>query len=149
MKLRRILQVGLTIFYGQLLSVGIYDNLLAGIPALIKDADSYFNIARVVLGVFIIATSILSLIVVWNKAFKLIFATGVLLVVIFLMFIVVSTIHLTQVYDKLDPIDKYQAVLELVVKAVLIILAVVATFFMASRGSAAYSAVPSRETAPA
>lgn len=140
MKLQRVLQVGLTIFYGQLLAIGIYDNLLAGIPALIKNSSYYFNIARVALGLLIIITSIASLIVIWNKAFKFIFISGILLIIILVTLIVISTIHLTQNYEQLSTLDRYQAILEIVIKSIILCLAIFITFFMSSRGS--YNLVP-------
>lgn len=135
MKLQRALQVSLTIFYGQLLSIGLYDNLIGGIPDLIKNTDSYFNITRVALGGFILISSTISLIVVWNKAFKLIFLSGIMLVIILLTFIIVNTIHLTQVFDTLSTIDKYQLITEIIVKSIIIALFIFLTFFMASRSS--------------
>ena len=140
MKLQRTLQVGLTIFYGQLLSIALYDNILAGIPALIQNSSSYFNISRVSLGVFIIIVSIMSLIVIWNKRFKLIFVSGILLVVIFLTFVVINTIHLTQSYEHMSALDRIHIILEIFTKSLLLVLAIAVTFFMASRGK--YNLVP-------
>lgn len=147
MKLQRSLQVGLTIFYGQLLSIGLYDHILNGVPALIENSSSYFNIARVALGVFIIFTSILSLIVIWNKRFKLIFASGVFLLIIFLTYVVVTTIHVTQIYDQLSTLDKVHTFLEMLFKVLLLVIAMIMTFFMAKRGS--YSPVPRSENSKA
>lgn len=143
MKLRRLLQVGLTIFYGQLLSIGIYDYILMVVPAFIKNPSSYSNIVFVMFGVFIILTSVLSLIAIWKKAFKLIFVSGVFLIIIFTIFIVFNTIALIYYYNNMSIVFKYHFISVFVIKSFLIILAVFVTFYMVFRSS--YTSVPNRE----
>lgn len=143
MKLLRLIQVMLTLFYGQLISIGLYENLLIGIPELIETSQSYFHISRVVLGVFIIFTAFFSLCVVWSKQFKLIFVSGLFLSCIFLTFIIVNTIYLTQNFEKLTKIEKEKLIPEVLLKSVSLVIAIFVTFFMASRGS--YSLIQSTD----
>ena len=46
--------IGLTLFYGQFIANGIYDNFVRGIPELIE-TTSAFSIIIVTIGVFILA----------------------------------------------------------------------------------------------
>ena len=135
MHLIKLLQIYLTIFYGQLLSIGLFENLLTGIPELIENSHSYFNIARVCLGVLIVIQSILSIIVIWNKNFNLVFITGTLLIVIFVAYIVVNTIHLTKMFNQLKAIDKYKLIIEILTKSLILLMGLIVTFFYSSRGS--------------
>ncbi|CAF1016978.1 unnamed protein product [Brachionus calyciflorus] len=134
MHLIKLIQIYLTIFYGQLLSIGIYENLLTGIPELIQNSQSYFNITRVCLGILIIIQSIFSLIIIWVKKFKIVFISGILLTIIFLVYIIVNTIHLTQIYEKLSSIDKYKTLIEVLIKSFVLLMGLIVTFFMSSRG---------------
>jgi hypothetical protein len=135
MHLIKPLQIYLTIFYGQLISIGLYENLLTGIPELIQNASSYFNITRVFLGVFILIQSIFSLVVIWTKKYKLVFVTGCSLTLIFLIYIIVNTIHMTQIFDKLTSIEKYKQIIEVLIKSFVLLLGLIVSFFMSSRGT--------------
>ncbi|RNA19407.1 hypothetical protein BpHYR1_012296 [Brachionus plicatilis] len=135
MRLIKLLQIYLTIFYGQLLSIGLFENLLTGIPELVENSQSYFNIARVCLGVLILIQSIFSIIVIWNKNFNIVFITGILLTVIFVAYIIVNTIHLTQIFSQIKAIDKYKLIIEVLTKSIILLLGLIVTFFYSSRGS--------------
>lgn len=143
MHLIKLLQIYLTIFYGQLLSIGLFENLLTGIPELVENTQSYFNIARVCLGVLILIQSILSIIVIWNKNFNLVFITGILLIVIFVAYIVVNTIHLTEMFNQLKATDKYKLIIEILTKSLILLMGLIVTFFYSSRGS--YELVETRQ----
>lgn len=47
--------IGLTLFYGQFIANGIYDNFIRGIPELVE-TTSAFSIIIVTIGVIILAT---------------------------------------------------------------------------------------------
>lgn len=134
MPLIKLLQIYLTVFYGQLLSIGIFENLLTGIPELVENSQSYFNIARVCLGVLILIQANLSIIVIWSKKFNIVFITGILLTVIFVSYMIVNTIHLTQTFDQLKSIDKYKLIIEVLSKSFILLLGLIVTFFYSSRG---------------
>lgn len=143
MKLLRIIQVWLTVFYGHLLSVCIYENFINGICDLVIDPESVFNIMRVSVGGFTFITSLIGLVVVWQKSFKLIFITGLLLLSILMVNIIMATIKLSRNFETMVLIEKYKQIIDIIVKSICVIISIVLTFFMSSRR--AYMLVPNNE----
>ena len=128
----KFFQVVLTLFYGQFMSNGIFDNFILTIPELSENA-SWYNIVKVLLGIVIFATSIFSLIVVWMKYFRLIFLSGIILLFVHVTTIVITTVVLTLDYDKRSKSDMGKLVAEVIVEAIFQLIGIIATFFMASR----------------
>jgi hypothetical protein len=143
MELIKILQVTLTLFYGQLIAVAIYDNFLEGIPDLVQNPISFYNINTIVLGLLILVTSSISCVVIWIKAFRVIFFTGFLLILIFLFFTINTTINLALKYEKIDAVEKYKGILEIAFKSIVMLFGILFTFLMSFRGP--YTLAPSEE----
>ena len=149
----KFFQVVLTLFYGQFLSNSIFDNFILTIPELSSSRPSalntapelslstvappinhaYYYVTKIVLGVFICITSVFSLIVVWKKNYRLIFLSGIILLFIFITTVVLTTVHLTLDFDKRTKAEMGKLIAELSVESLFQLIAVIATFFMASR----------------
>jgi hypothetical protein len=136
----RVIQIALTIFYGQLLAVAIYDLIIYGSNDLNRGikTEFYFNLSRVVIGPAMIACSIFSLILIWRKLFRALFISGVILSLISIAYVVTYTVYLSFNYDSLDKNIKYPLVVEFVVKASMMAIASFMTFFLATRSTYLY-----------
>lgn len=128
----KFFQVVLTLFYGQFMSNGIFDNFILTIPELSED-PSWYHVVKVILGVIIFGTSIFSLIVVWMKFFRLIFLSGIILLLVHVTTIVITTVSLTLDYEKKSKADLAKLVAEVTVESIFQMIGIIATFFMASR----------------
>ena len=140
MNLTKLIQIALTVFYGQLLSIAIYDNFLQGIPSLIQDNTSHYQYIRIALGVLIIANAFISLFALWNKYFSYIFMSGFILIIIYLCYIIITTINLALNYENMTTIQKSTGVIDIAIKSINLIFGIFVTFLMSFRGP--YNEVP-------
>lgn len=140
MKLTKLIQIALTVFYGQLLSIAIYDNFLQGIPSLIQDNTSHYQYIRIALGVLIIANAFISLFALWNKYFSYIFMSGFILIIIYLCYIIITTINLALNYENMTTVEKSTGVIDIAIKSINLIFGIFVTFLMSFRGP--YNVVP-------
>ena len=129
----KLIEIVLTLFYGQFIANAIYENLIRGVPELVRESTSYFNIFRVVFGVVIIIVAIYSVFVIWLKKYQLmIFISAILLTIVFLISLVVSIIDLVQRKERNISSEKETPVLAtiLAVESIFRIIAIVLTFFL-------------------
>jgi hypothetical protein len=140
MNLTKIIQIALTVFYGQLLSIAVYDNFLQGIPSLIQDNTSHYQYIRVALGVLIIINAFVSLVAIWKKYFSYIFMSGFILIIIYLCYIVITTINLALTYENISTLEKTTGVVDIAIKSINLIFGIFVTFLMSFRGP--YNIVP-------
>jgi hypothetical protein len=129
----KLIEIVLTLFYGQFIANAIYENLIRGIPELISESTSYFNIFRVVFGVVIIIVAIYSIFVIWLKKYQLmIFISAILLTIVFLISLVVSIIDLVQRKERNISTEKDTPVLAtiLAVESIFRIIAIILTFLL-------------------
>jgi hypothetical protein len=129
----KFIEILLTLFYGQFIANAIYDNLIRGIPDLVREPTGYYNIIKVVLGCVIIAVTIYSMIVIWLKKYHvLIFISAILLIVVFLISLVVSIIDLVQRKERNMANEKETPILAtvLVVESIFRVLAITLTFVL-------------------
>ena len=134
MELTKIIQITLTVFYGQLLSIAIYDNFLLGIPSLVQNSTSHYQYIRIALGVLIIINSIVSLIAIWNKYFSYIFLSGFILIIIYLCYIIITTINLALNYENFSTVEKTTGIVDIAIKSINLIFGIFITFLMSFRG---------------
>jgi hypothetical protein len=136
----QIIQVLLTIFYGQLLAVAVYDLIIYGSTDLnhSSEKDFYFNLSRIIIGTAMILCSIVSLVIIWLKFFRVLFVSGVLLSLVFAAYVVTYAIYLTFNFQDLEKNIKYPLLVEFVFKSTFMLLASFSTFFLASRGTYLY-----------
>ena len=129
----KIIEIILTLFYGQFIANAIYEHLIRGIPELIRESTSYFNIFRVVLGAVIIFVSIYSVLVIWYKKYNvMIFISAVMLTIVFLISLVVSIIDLVQRKERKISSEEETPVLAtiLAVESIFRIVAIILTFLL-------------------
>jgi hypothetical protein len=129
----KLIEIVLTLFYGQFIANAIYENLIRGVPELIRESTSYFNIFRVVFGVVIIIVAIYSIFVIWLKKYQLmIFISAILLTIVFLISLVVSIIDLVQRKERNISTEKDTPVLAtiLAVESIFRIIAIILTFLL-------------------
>jgi hypothetical protein len=133
----RINQILITLFYGQLMSVAVYDLIIYGSNDLnySKRDDRYFNIARIVIGAAMIICSVFSLVIIWLKKHKILFASGVFLSLILAAYVIIYTIYLSFNFKDLPTNTKYPLTVEFAIKAALMAIASFLTFFEASHGT--------------
>lgn len=144
----RLLQICLTLFYGQLFSNAIYDNFIRGIPDLVRVPTAYYNIFRVSLGAVIFVVAAFSVAAIWIKKHKaLIFASGVALSLIFISTLVVSIIDLIQRKERKYVKDEEFLILcvELAVESLFRVIAIVLTFLFVKISSDPYQSVETKE----
>ena len=132
MKLLRLIQILLTLFYGQYISNAIYDNTIRGISDLV-DEQSFYNITKVCVGILVFFTSIFGLIVIWRKRFGLIYISGMLLIIIFLIKSIANTVVLVKHYESKQIIQKKNwLIAEITIESMFQILGISLTFFISS-----------------
>lgn len=147
----KLLQVLLTLFYGQLIANAIYDNFIRGIPGIAQDPTSVYNIIRVCLGAFMIAVTIYSVLFLWFRQYIiLIFVSGILLCIVFLASLVVNIIDLVQRKERFQTTDYKNhefplLITELVIESIFRLLAIVLTFVLVKVMKLKYDAVPTKE----
>jgi hypothetical protein len=130
----RQVQIVLTIFYGQLLAVAVYDLILHGSIDLKYKTTLFYDVGRIVIGAVMVAVSAYSLALIWERKFRLLYTSAVLLTSIFSAYVIINVIFLVFNYSKMQPSVKYPTVIEFVIKAILIAIASFLTFFLAARG---------------
>ena len=140
MNLTKLIQIVLTIFYGQLLSIAVYDNFLLGIPALIENSTSYYEYIRIALGFLIIVNALISLIAIWNKYFSYIFLSGFILIIIYLVYMVVTTVNLALNYENISTTERTIGIVGIAIKSISLIFGIFITFLLSFRGP--YNVVP-------
>jgi hypothetical protein len=130
-KIIKILQVILTLFYGQFFANAIFDNFIRGIPYLVEEATPY-SVIRVIVGVFIIALTILGMISIWFKVRILLFLNAFLLSIVFIFAIVVSIIDLVRRHERKVITEKElnSAIIENVIESVFRVIAIGLIFLM-------------------
>lgn len=85
------------------------------------------------MGAFIFCTSLFGLVVIWRKHYKLIFLSGIFLLIIFVTLIVITTVKLTLDYEKTEKSDRVKLIAQVTTESILQIIAIVTTFFMSTR----------------
>lgn len=138
------IQVCLTLFYGQLLAVAVYDLIIHGSSHLSSREHLYFNITRIVLGVFMILCSIFSIVIIWQRRFKALIVSAVWLLLILITYLVIYTVYLTYNFDKLEPNVKHPITVEFSIKAFLIVVGLILTCVLTSKKD--YLSSPLRST---
>ena len=144
MNLTRLIQIVLTIFYGQLLSIAIYDNFLLGIPALVENSTSYYEYIRVALGFLIIVNALISLIAIWNKFFSYIFLSGFILIIIYLVYMVITTVNLALNYENISNAERTTGIISISLKSISLIFGIFVTFLLSFRGP--YNVIPTDQS---
>ena len=139
-KLVRAVQVTLTLLYGHMVAIAFYDNFIVGIPELIVEPTSYYNIIKVGLGAGLVVLSIVGLVATWTKSYTTILVNGFLLLIALLTFAFVSTVDLARNFDKLDVIDKYKSIANIATKSTMLTIAMFLSFSISSKSS--YSMLP-------
>jgi hypothetical protein len=134
MKLTRLIQVNLSIIFGHLTAVAVYDILLKAISNMIWNTGSNQDKFQLLLGILIIITSLTGIVSVWKKAFFMIFLTGVMLFALFLAFTIAGVIELANNYPELKQADKYKAISEITLKSIVFVISIFLSFYMSSRG---------------
>ena len=129
----KFLEILLTLFYGQFISNAIYENLIRGVPDLVREPTNYYNIFRVVLGVVIILITIYSLLAIWLKRYQLmVFISAILLTIVFLISLVVQIIDLVQRKERNMYTEKETPIVAtiLTVESIFRVIAIVLTFLL-------------------
>ena len=85
------------------------------------------------LGAFIFCTSLFGLVVIWRKHYRLIFLSGIFLVVVFVTLIVVTTVQLTLNYETTKKLDRVKMIAQVTTESILQVVAIVITFFMSTK----------------
>ena len=131
----KVLQVVITLFYGQFLSNSIFDNFIRTIPDMFEDPTDdrirdpkYQLIIKIVFGSFIFIISVLSLIAVWKRYFKLILISGVFLFVFFMTTLLMATVQLTLQFETMNAVERFKLIAKLAVEAVFQLIGIGATF---------------------
>jgi hypothetical protein len=101
----KILQVILTLFYGQFFANAIYDNFIRGIPDVATEATPFSTI-KVIIGVLIAALTVFGMISVWFRIRILLFVNIILLSIVFVFSVVVSIIDLVRRNERKTTIGK-------------------------------------------
>jgi hypothetical protein len=140
-------RISLTLFYGQFVANGIYDNLIRTIPYLV-DSQSAYSIIKVVIGVLIIALTVFAMVSIWIRQRILIFVSAILLIVLSIASLIISIIDIVQKKERNSINEKEFAadICELCVQAVFRIGAVALKFVMIRflKAPPEYTAVPTR-----
>jgi hypothetical protein len=133
MKLVRVIS---SIFYGHLIAVAVYDLIIGGIVDWIADSvnNYYFNIARILLGLVLIALSVLTILILSKKKFKILYVCGGVLALALAVYVAIYTLYLSFNFQQLDTYFKYSMLVECIIKALVIAGGVALTFLMAARG---------------
>ncbi len=128
----KIIIVGLTLFYGQLLANVFYNNFVSGIPELVVDSTSVLAILKVVVGVFILATAIFSLVTIYMKKHVLIFISACTLIAVCVVALVISIVDLVMRKERGQTVGKDFAenIGKCVLESVFRIAAISVEFFM-------------------
>ena len=141
----KMIQIGLTLFYGQLLAVAVYDLIISGSTDTHIDSKQgnkhehlYFNLSRILIGVSMIICSVIGLFLMWSRKYKLLFISGAFLFLILVAYIIIYTLYFSFNFEKLDESIKYQLLVQFTIKAVMILIASILTFFLATRGTYLY-----------
>jgi hypothetical protein len=124
--------IGLTLFYGQLLANVFYNNFVSGIPELVVDSTSALAILKVVVGVFILAIAIFSLITVYMKKHLLIFISACILIAVSVVALVISIVDLVMRRERGQTVGKdfAESIGKCVLESLFRILAISVEFFM-------------------
>ena len=136
----KLAQIFLTLIFGNITGIVFYDSFVLGIPDLILDSTSFYNIARVSLGAFLLVCITIGLTAAWRKAYTTLLINGFLLLISLLLFAFLNTLQLARNYEKLDTIEKYKTITDTVFKCVMLALAMFFSFSMSSDSS--YSMLP-------
>lgn len=141
-------RIALTLFYGQFVANGIYDNLIRTIPYLVDKELHVYSIIKVTIGILIIGLTIFSMIAIWMRQRILIFISSIVLIVLSVASLIISTIDIVQKKERSSINDKEFAadVCELCVQAVFRVAAISLQFVMIKflKPPAPYEAVPTR-----
>ena len=147
-KYRRVvktIEIILTLFYGQFIANALYDNFIRGIPELVREPTAYYNIIKVTLGGIISAATAFSITVIWwrKKSVHLIFASAVMLVVIFLVALVINIVDIVKRQERGYISGTEIPILGtiLAVESLLRIVAIVLTFLLSNFLKKNYEAV--------
>ena len=128
----KIIQIALTLFYGQLLAVAVYDLIIQGSSELNQSYSSY-SVGRVVIGAVMLFCSVLSIPQVWKKNFRLLYVSGALLISILVAYVVLYTLYFRNSFN--STASEIANVLKFSIKAALLLMGSFVSFFLASRGS--------------
>lgn len=85
------------------------------------------------LGAFIFCTSLFSLVVIWRRNYRLIFLSGIFLLIVFVTLIVITTVQLTLNYENTKKNDRIKLIAQVTVESIFQIIGIVTTFFMSTR----------------
>ena len=85
------------------------------------------------LGAFIFCTYLFSLVVIWRRNYRLIFLSGIFLLIVFVTLIVITTVQLTLNYENTKKNDRIKLIAQVTVESIFQIIGIVTTFFMSTR----------------
>ena len=134
-KLIKIFRLVLTLFYGQFAANAIYSNLIRGLPHLIENSPGSYPIARVTLGLLMLALTVYAVVIITIKLkfqWLLISVSGFVLICLSISALVVEIIDIVQRKERkaLEGGDLGAEITEIIVENILRIAAVVITFFL-------------------
>jgi heme/copper-type cytochrome/quinol oxidase subunit 2 len=85
------------------------------------------------LGAFIFCSSLFSLVVIWRKNYKLIFLSGIFLLIVFVTLIVITTVRLTLNYESTSKLERVKLIAQVSVESLFQLIGIIITFFMSTR----------------
>ena len=127
----QFLQVLITLFYGQFLSQSIFENFVRTIPDMLEEepTEPYYQLViKVSFGSFIFVMSIISLVAVWKRFFRLIMISGILLFATFITTLLLATIQLTLKFEEMTISERFKMIAKLAFEAVFQLVGMGATF---------------------
>ena len=132
-KLFKISRILLTFFYGQFSASAIYNNLLRRIPLLINKPIELYPVFKVILGLLMFIFTVYSMIVIWMKLWRFIFASGIGLIVLSVIALKVTLIDFVskKTLNEIPDSEFGCLTAELILETLIRILAIIMTFFLA------------------
>ena len=126
-KIYRLLRTSLIFFYGHFFTNAIYTNLIHVIPSIQTNPVNYYSFVKLTLGLLMFMQTIFSVIVIWLKVWKLIFAGAWTLIIVSIGCLVIEIIDLT---DKAayETNSLGSSVTQIIVEVLFRLLAIGATF---------------------
>ena len=92
-------RIALTLFYGQFLANGIYDNLIRTIPYLVDKEVQVYPVIKVVIGFLILGQGGFAMVAIWMRIKQqkyLLFISAILLIILSIASLVISVIDVVQ-----------------------------------------------------
>ena len=125
-KIYRLLRTSLIFFYGHFFTNAVYTNLIHVIPSIQMNPVDYYSFVKLTLGLLMFVQTIFSVVVIWLKVWKLIFAGAWTLIIVSIGCLVIEIIDLTDKAAYQTNIGS--SVTQIIVEVFLRLLAIGATF---------------------